>query len=267
MPSHGDRWVQMVDFRDSFQWIKWLYLHSKCGIKTKTHFEWLLWHWSSLGQLNLEPTRPNGLLGCKVPTDLVKISVKEATHMGFYYNIHPIPGHQEPSHYLSQCWPRSMPSNGVTRSQWLNDTLYSITCLYDTKPSLSVFLFYTQLWFQLLFPKFILAIKIYVHFLQFLDRDVAVKVFPHVRQELVHHVMIYRWYHGFWWPGAAKARGIISHGIDLIIPDYSDFSSIQNGSGHGGVAVLLTCSAISWSKNQVTRLPHICDPPELYSFW
>ena len=30
----------------------------KCGIKTKTHFEWLLWHWSSLGQLNLEPTRP-----------------------------------------------------------------------------------------------------------------------------------------------------------------------------------------------------------------
>ena len=47
-----------------------------CGINTKTHFEWLLWHWSSLGQLNLKPTRPNGLVGCKVPTDLVKISVK-----------------------------------------------------------------------------------------------------------------------------------------------------------------------------------------------
>ena len=57
----------------------------KSGIKTKTHFEWLLWHWSSLGQLNLEPTRPNGLVGCKVPIDLVKISVKEATHMGFHY--------------------------------------------------------------------------------------------------------------------------------------------------------------------------------------
>ena len=28
---------------------------------------------------------PNGLMGCKVPTDLVKISVKEAMHMGFYY--------------------------------------------------------------------------------------------------------------------------------------------------------------------------------------
>ena len=56
--------------------------------KTETHFEWLLWHWSSLGQLNLEPTRPNGLVGCKVPTDLVKISVKEATHMGFHYRIH-----------------------------------------------------------------------------------------------------------------------------------------------------------------------------------
>ena len=63
----------------------WLYLIFKCGPKAKTHFEWLLWHWSSLSQLKLEPTRPNGLVGCKVPTDLVKISVKEATHMGFYY--------------------------------------------------------------------------------------------------------------------------------------------------------------------------------------
>ena len=41
----------------------------------------------TLGQLNLEPTRPNGLVGCKVPTDLVKISVKEATHMGFHYKV------------------------------------------------------------------------------------------------------------------------------------------------------------------------------------
>ena len=85
MSHHGDRRGQIADFRDSFETINWLYLLFKCGIKTKTHFEWLLWHWSSLGQLNLEPTRPNGLMGCKVPTDLVKISVKEATHMGFYY--------------------------------------------------------------------------------------------------------------------------------------------------------------------------------------
>ena len=85
MSRHGDRRGQIADFRGSFETINWLYLFFKCGIKTKTHFEWLLWHWSSLGQLNLEPTRPNGLVGCKVPTDLVKISVKEATHMGFYY--------------------------------------------------------------------------------------------------------------------------------------------------------------------------------------
>ena len=58
MHSHGDRRGQIGDFRDSFERIKWLYLHSKCGIKTKPHFEWLLWHWSSLGQLNLEPARP-----------------------------------------------------------------------------------------------------------------------------------------------------------------------------------------------------------------
>ena len=85
MSRHGDRRGQIADFGDSFETSNWLYLLFKCGIKTKTHFEWLLWHWSSLGQLNLEPTRPNGLVGCKVPTDLVKISVKEATHMGFRY--------------------------------------------------------------------------------------------------------------------------------------------------------------------------------------
>ena len=87
MSRHGDRRGQIADFRDSFEAINWLYLLFKCGIKTKTHFEWLLWHWSSLGQLNLEPTRPNGLVGCKVSTDLVKISVKKATHMGFHYNV------------------------------------------------------------------------------------------------------------------------------------------------------------------------------------
>ena len=90
MRSYGDRQGQIADFQDSFEKIKWLYLHSKCGIKTKNNFEWLLWHWSSLGRLNLEPTRPNGLVGSKfkVPTDLVKISVKEATHMGFYFIDH-----------------------------------------------------------------------------------------------------------------------------------------------------------------------------------
>ena len=87
MSRHDDRRGQMADFRDSFETNNWLYLLFKCGIKTKTPFEWLLWHWSSLGQLNLEPTRPNGLVGCKVPADLVKISVKEATHMGFHYRI------------------------------------------------------------------------------------------------------------------------------------------------------------------------------------
>ena len=29
-------------------------------------------------------------------------------------------GRQAPSHYLSQCWPRSMSPNGVTRPQWVN---------------------------------------------------------------------------------------------------------------------------------------------------
>ena len=58
MSSHGDLRGQIADFRGSFERINWLYLLFKCGIKTKAHFEWLLWHWSSLGQLNLKPTRP-----------------------------------------------------------------------------------------------------------------------------------------------------------------------------------------------------------------
>ena len=56
MSRHGDRRGQIDDFLGSFETINWLYLLFKCGIKTKTHFEWLLWHWSSLGQLNLEPS-------------------------------------------------------------------------------------------------------------------------------------------------------------------------------------------------------------------
>ena len=31
--------------------------------------------------------------------------------------------HQAPSHYLSQCWPRSMSPYGITRSQWVKVTL------------------------------------------------------------------------------------------------------------------------------------------------
>ena len=35
MHSHGDRRGKIADFGDSYEIIKWLYLHSKCGIKTK----------------------------------------------------------------------------------------------------------------------------------------------------------------------------------------------------------------------------------------
>ena len=31
---------------------------------------------------------------------------------------------QAPSHYLSQCWPRSVSPNGVTRPQWVNDNAF-----------------------------------------------------------------------------------------------------------------------------------------------
>ena len=52
MRSLGDRRGRIDDFLDSFERIEWMHLLFKCGIKTKTHFEWVLW-WSSLCQLNL----------------------------------------------------------------------------------------------------------------------------------------------------------------------------------------------------------------------
>ena len=36
--------------------------------------------------------------------------------------------HQATSHYLSQCWPRSMLPNGVTRPQWINDKILLMVC-------------------------------------------------------------------------------------------------------------------------------------------
>ena len=108
---HGDRRGQITDLRDSFETINWLFLLFKCGIKTKTHFEWHLWHWTSLVHLNLEPLRPNGLVDCKVPTDLVKISGKEATHMGFIIGrhrgnkwLHCVPVHCHRYAWAAMCW-------------------------------------------------------------------------------------------------------------------------------------------------------------------
>ena len=46
MRRHDDCKGQIADFRDSFEIIKWLHLHFKCEIKTKTHFDWVLWQWS-----------------------------------------------------------------------------------------------------------------------------------------------------------------------------------------------------------------------------
>ena len=88
MSRHGDRRGQIADFRGSFETINWLYLLFKCGIKTKTHFDWLLWHSSSLGQLNLEPTQPNCLVGCKVPTVLWRSVSKKPCTWVFIIQMH-----------------------------------------------------------------------------------------------------------------------------------------------------------------------------------
>ena len=41
--------------------------------------------------------------------------------------------HQAPSHYLSQCWPRSLSSYGITRQQWVNyhNNLITLKCTWS----------------------------------------------------------------------------------------------------------------------------------------
>ena len=42
--------------------------------------------------------------------------------------------HQAPSHYLSQCWPRSMSPNGITMPQWVNWLAHINTTNEDNVP-------------------------------------------------------------------------------------------------------------------------------------
>ena len=75
--------------------------------------------------MNLEPTQPNSLVGCKVPTDLEKISVKEAMHMGFYYR----PRHKKLFDVISDHHP--------TQMQWEPTRLGNVLDIYCTnKPRL-----------------------------------------------------------------------------------------------------------------------------------
>ena len=37
--------------------------------------------------------------------------------------------HQAPSHYLNQCWPRSLLQCGITRPQWVNMNLHTVCAL------------------------------------------------------------------------------------------------------------------------------------------
>ena len=56
--------------------------------------------------------------------------------------------HQATSHYLSQCWPRSISPYGISRPQWVNIPIYE----WSTQPgdfSVSMYyFFYTHFWYH-----------------------------------------------------------------------------------------------------------------------
>ena len=67
-------------------------------------------------------------------------------------------------------------------------------------------------------------IKIYLHFQSF-------KIPPHGKQEPIF--IRHKQHHDSWWPGDAGSQGINSHGIELVLPKYSDFTTIGvKTSGH-----------------------------------
>ena len=70
---------QIAVLRDSFERMEWLYLLFSVWDKNKKkHLDWVLSRWSPIYPLNLELTRPNSLVDCKMATDLMKINVKDA---------------------------------------------------------------------------------------------------------------------------------------------------------------------------------------------
>ena len=54
--------------------------------------------------------------------------VNATSHQGWLVNTGSgnglVPSGNNSSHYLSQCWPRSMSSYGITRSEWVNKAMH-----------------------------------------------------------------------------------------------------------------------------------------------
>ena len=85
MRCHGDRGGPIAGLRESFEKIKWLYLHFDWGIKTRNQKPKNILNGffdTGLHSGSIKNLEPNGLADCKVPTDLVKVNVKEVMHMG-----------------------------------------------------------------------------------------------------------------------------------------------------------------------------------------
>ena len=63
-------------------------------------------------------------------------------------------------------------------------------------------------------------IKSYSHFLSFTAQVVIIT--PMEDKDLF---VVSRQYHGCWWPGDSRSQGINSHGIVLVLPEYSSLST------------------------------------------
>ena len=92
---------------------------------------------------------------------------------------------QATSHYLSQCWPRSMSPYGVTRPRWVN-----VWCLFDTKQKFVFTIIHEDRWHR--------------HLISLLIEN---------KGPLILHSQ----YHGCWWAGDARSQGINRHGLDLVL--------------------------------------------------
>ena len=103
-------------------------------------------------------------------------------------------GCQATSHYLSQCWPRSISPYGVTRSQWVNCLLAEL--IFENK---KIFKAYFICWHWN-------VAAIWSHTAHMEDNSQSI---------------LQSQYHGCWWPGDGRSQGINSYGIDLVSTEYS----------------------------------------------
>ena len=67
-----------------------------------------------------------------------------------------------------------------------------------------------------------------------------------------HLFILYSQYHGWWCPGDARSQGITSHDIDLLIPEYSNFSP-REVNAHAQLCIVTVLTFLVWFLDKLKK--------------